>query len=347
MTALGLFASLALLLAAVGAASSSEQLVDQATQLVSSLSLQVYDSHHLIKHPQANVKQMAAVSARNAAGASRKLLQTAPPTIPPTACACTSEFDPVCGSDGELHSNECEARCFGVEAVGVPLVSSVGKCIGLESPCRVCHPVPAWQPRLTNASTPSPCGCTEFPDPVCGSDNVTYVNRCAAKCANANMTSMVPTPSGAVPGSRCSVGVKEPEPDWKSCASIHYCGNRLHLYPPGPVCGSDGLAYINRCEAECANVTVVRDAPAGAKWLQPCTPAAPQNSSCGCVDTVDPVCVVQGGFLYKNACEARCGNATVHGKPADGEAPLRRNCPPVVQGPVMQTQIVVERAATG
>jgi hypothetical protein len=344
MTAFGLCTSLVLLLAALHATSSFGESANQATQLLLAHSLQVHDLYHLNTHPEATIRQPAASTA---AHASRKLLQTKPPTAPTSACACTSDFDPVCGTDGEMHSNECEARCFGAEAVGVPLVSSAGECIGLETPCRVCHPVPAWQPRLGNVSTPSPCGCTEYPDPVCGSDNVTYVNRCAAKCANANMTSMVPAPRDAVPGDRCSVGVKEPMPDWKPCASIHYCSNRLHLYPPGPVCGSDGLAYANRCEAECANVTVVRVAPAGAKWLQQCPPAALQNSSCGCSDTVDPVCVVRGGFLYKNACEARCANVTVHGKPELAEAPLRRNCPPVVNGPVMQTQIAVERAAMG
>lgn len=287
----------------------------------------------------------------------RKLLQAAAPAASPTPaatpnvklldpasyCACSSEFDPVCGSDSKVHSNECRAKCAGVAAVGVPLVSSAGTCIGLGEPCRSCHPVAAWQPRLNNVSKASPCGCTDFAAPVCGSDNVTYVNQCWAKCAN--LTDMELAPRG-VPGSKCAHPKVDPIPDWAKCKSANWCDSRMHLYPPGAVCGSDGLAYANRCEAECAGVTAVRDAPAGVKWLQPCPRDNPtaKPPGCGCPDTVDPVCVVIGGYLFKNECEAKCANATL-GQACSWPAPSAQELRTCWQGLIMEPRIVVAKPA--
>lgn len=69
-------------------------------------------------------------------------------------CGCIQVYEPVCGADGETHTNSGCAECAGVE------VACSGEC-----PCG-------------NIA----CTCIDIYDPVCGEDGVTYGNDCLANC---------------------------------------------------------------------------------------------------------------------------------------------------------------------
>lgn len=73
-------------------------------------------------------------------------------------CACTREYDPICGSDKVTYANDCNFKCATRRKSALSLVHR-GECAG--------------------------CECDGLPAPLCGTDGLTYHNRCAFECAKA------------------------------------------------------------------------------------------------------------------------------------------------------------------
>ncbi|MEZ6084416.1 MAG: Kazal-type serine protease inhibitor domain-containing protein [Phycisphaerae bacterium] len=246
-------------------------------------------------------------------------------TIP---VACTQEYIPVCGCDGQTYSNKCYAAKAGVN------IAHPGECppsgCSLNSDCdpgEFCSK-DEGDCAGNGECLPEPQVCAAIFDPVCGCDGQTYSNACNANAAGVSVASQGPCPETCRMDSEC-------DPDQmclkESCQSIEgECIDKpqacILLY--SPVCGCDGQTYGNSCQALHAGVNIDHDgvcvpecqtdAECGAVGLGYCKrpvgdcnapgycEAPPQN----CPAVFDPVCGCDGQ-TYSNACEASAAGVNV------------------------------------
>ncbi|XP_048580646.1 fibrillin-1 isoform X2 [Nematostella vectensis] len=256
-------------------------------------------------------------------------------------CVCPSicplHYSPVCGSDGNMYSNECAMRAAACKQQKMITPSLPSKC-KLDDPCDVTlcsHPL---QKCILVSGVPR-CECPMFKcsanrSDVCGSDRMTYSNECTLtqtacqESKNLTVVSQGPCPpnpklASGQPLDPCEISLcSHPQHTCHNIDNTAVCKCRQMMTADyTPVCASDGKTYPNRMSMEnagCEKNMILRIVSQGEcpKAVDPCEiTLCDKGKRCllvngtatcecfsACPDIYDPVCA-SNGKTYSNRCD--------------------------------------------
>lgn len=176
-------------------------------------------------------------------------------TATPGACngKCNRDFKPVCGSDGVTYNNDCLLEFAACKSENGKKITkaSAGRCREgrqEEEDVTVENPFLQQTDEVKNEETALPlpsqtagecnANCVREFKPICGTDGVTYNNKCLldlAACKKTDGEKISEAHTG-----RCREGKQVSEIN-ENCREFK-CTRELNQ-----VCGSDGKTYNNEC----------------------------------------------------------------------------------------------------
>eukprot|EP00795_Rhopilema_esculentum_P013365 gene13365-4219_t len=158
-----------------------------------------------------------------------------------SACnlACTFNYSPVCGSDGQTHSNECVMAMNACRAKTAIVRLYEGECKHVDDCYKMSLYASICLAMALSASVYA-LDCDTICKPnalemnfrVCGSDGKTYASECDLKKAVCKSRQTVSIVS---PGACKGKG-------WEACKTNIFCGTIK-----AGICASDGKPYYNEC----------------------------------------------------------------------------------------------------
>ncbi|KAF4078101.1 hypothetical protein AMELA_G00195500 [Ameiurus melas] len=163
---------------------------------------------------------------------------------------CLQASDPVCGSDGQTYTSQCQMNAIGCSLQKHIQIKHKGPC---DKACTNCSFGAICDEQTRRCVCPKECVVSK--QPVCGSDGTTYMNECelhVRACTEQLDLHVVVQGECKTCGSTvCSWGARCVQ---NKCECPQCAGQ-----PTAEVCGTDGMTYANECELRLASCKQKKD----------------------------------------------------------------------------------------